>query len=100
MSIPVRAKELGFHGGKLRPEGDEFDVDSILDLGRWMERKDDGPNKGEEGFQALFDAALAAREKKAAKAAPQGRRRPVQEPSPIAPKDGDEGGTTSNQDVI
>lgn len=101
MSIPVKALRTGFYGNKLRYEDECFEVKSVLELGTWMERQDDGPNKGEEGFQALFDAAVAARDKKAAKAAPQGRsRRAAQEPPPPPSKEGDEDGTTSDQDVI
>jgi hypothetical protein len=37
MAIKVKALELGFYDGKLRPEGAEFTVETKDELGRWME---------------------------------------------------------------
>jgi hypothetical protein len=40
--VTVRAKTRGFYDGARRREGEVFEIASGKDLGRWMERVDDG----------------------------------------------------------
>jgi len=57
MSIPVKAKQLGFYGAKLRAEDEEFQIENESELGRWMQRLDGGPSR-EDLEAAAADKAL------------------------------------------